>query len=231
MITNARRPLTHAAAALLLAAMLTAQANAAVETFDAVDRGWYNHFGNHTASNVNYTIGNQSFTYHNFFVFDLAPLAGKTIVAGQFVANTYSVSTDDGTESFELRHIATPIATLVAGGSGLTGIYDDLADGTIYGSATVGNDDDNIDLPVTLNAAALADLNNAIGGLFAFGGHLPTLDASDPETVFNGSGEDLSTTRLVLTVVPEQASALAILALGGVWLLSGRIRRPRAPHH
>jgi len=49
----------------------------------------------------------------------------------------------DPTETYELHDYVGSIPTLVAGGSGLTGIFADLGMGALYASTTVSAADDN----------------------------------------------------------------------------------------
>ena len=123
----------------------------------------------------------------------------------------------------------TPIAALTAGGTGLTGIFDDLADGTSYGSVVASPADIGGTITVNLNAAALSDLNAATG-LFAFGGALTSLGQQGAiEGLFVGS-DSLTppTTALTLTTgqvsVPEPS---AIGALGALLIGSLFVRRRR----
>jgi len=56
-----------------------------------------------------------------------------TIGAADLLIKTYGVSTPSLFETYVLRDVTTPIPQLIAGGSGLTGIYADLANGVVYG--------------------------------------------------------------------------------------------------
>lgn len=73
--------------------------------------------------------------------------------------------------TYTLYDVTTPVATLVAGGDGLTAIYEDLGSGVSYSAETViapGTSDTEI--PIPLLAAGVVAVNAAKGGLIAIGG-------------------------------------------------------------
>jgi hypothetical protein len=61
--------------------------------------------------------------------------------------------------------------------------YNDLGNGTVYGSLTVSNADDDSFLLINLTAGALAGINAAQGGQFVLGGPLTTLTEGETEEV------------------------------------------------
>ena len=152
---------------------------------NATGSGWYDGFGYHDPSNLNYFTGLVPgyAELRDFFTFDLGSLNDLAILSGRFQAYNPSATTgagdgfysDDSTETYTLFDVNTPVAQLLAGGSGLTGIFDDLGTGTEYGSRIVSAADNGTLVSVDLNDAALADLNAARGNAFALGGALTTL--------------------------------------------------------
>ena len=73
--------------------------------------------------------------------------------------------------------------------------------GTTYGSRTYRQTDIDQVLGIPLNAAAIMGLNSALGGGFALGGAIASIDSSGSEFVFGGRGN--VTRQLVLTFVIE----------------------------
>jgi hypothetical protein len=201
------------------------------------DRGWYNEAtGYHVPSNQNYLVGDnrgigcgECFNdFRNFFVFDLAgvtqPIASAKLalsVPGPLPIPGY-VSTDP-TENYELHDVTTPIATLLDGTGGVAA-HTDLGSGVVYGSRTMTAADMGSVVEITLNATAISALDAALGGLFAFGGSITTLDDLpnfEQTFAFSSTGE----TQLRLTLVPEPSSLL--LCLAGIFASLMCRRRPR----
>jgi hypothetical protein len=113
--------------------------------------------------------------------------------------------------------VSTPISALRARGEGLTSIFADLGSGVSYGSQVVSQADDERIVTISLNAAAIAALNQA-NGLVAFGGAITTLnrEAFD-EYVFAGTNFVTDTRQLVVDTsssVPEGSFTWVLLLLG-----------------
>ncbi len=92
-------------------------------------------------------------------------LAGNSLLSAQFHA--YNPNGEDGflgfgssdpTETYTMHGVSTPTDQLIAGGSGLTGIFDDLGSGIAYGSTVVSAADNGQLVRVDLSPAAVADL-------------------------------------------------------------------------
>lgn len=161
-------------------------------------------------------------------MFDLPTLGAGTRIISATVRWPYSSGIPNpgglmGFETVGLFALTTPVATLVAGGTGLTGIYDDLGDGLLLGQGDVFpfRSGDHF---AAFNADGLAALG-ATSGTFAFGGALLTLNpAVSAEYVFGGTGGVRFTPQLILETqdVPAPA-ALALFGLG-ILGLAGRRR-------
>lgn len=168
---------------------------------NTTDTGWYDSTGFHGPGNANYFAGNDAGTFRDWFVFNL-PTLPAPLVRAELRVKTYSVSSPTGSEIFQLRPVATPVATLVAGGSGLTGIYNDLGDGPMYGArAFVPLDADRF-ITIPLNQTLKSAVAGAAGSLFAIGGEITTLDAdvNNTEYVFGFSQGNPGDVQLLLTV-------------------------------
>jgi hypothetical protein len=157
---------------------------------NANDRGWYDSTGYHSSTNDDYFCGESGgLTYRNWFVFNVPPFAG-VICGADLQINSYSNSPNTspaGRQNYELREVTASIATLEAGGSGLTNIYSDLADGTVYGSRNFGPSDSGTTVTIPLNDAFRAAAV-AANGQIALGGNITTLDPTpDNEYLFAGS--------------------------------------------
>jgi hypothetical protein len=189
-------------------------ARAETQVLDAVDSGRYTSAGAHSPTSTLYmsTVGGS----RNFFVFDLVNLSSsRPITSATLEVFTGVVSAGTfGGISYTLFDVSTPVATLVAGGSGLTGIYVDLGSGTPFS--------DLVDIPpedaatvklIPLLQAGVAALESARGGLVAVGGDPTGLGGN-----FAFGSTDVTGVKLVVQFEPTPAPALphwglAVLAL------------------
>lgn len=220
-------------------------AAAATITIDASENGWYSAAGSHSPSNVNYIVGrgdNGTIT-RNFFVFDIpASLADpqlEVVSATLRVFNfqgtqpfstlpAFGYVSPDPTETYAVYSVSTPVSTLTGGGSGLTAIFDDLGDGTLFGQATVSAASNGALVMLSLNPEARSSIMSAAGNPFAIGGALTTLGAtSEAEHLFAWSNLNYPQTRqLILEVQPvPEPSSLALAAAGLGMLGLGWMRR------
>lgn len=157
-------------------------------TIDATDRGYYSATGNHDPANDNYYAGYNGSqfgnTFRNFFVFDLpgATVLSATLYLWNPSNGHYSL---DPSETYSLFDVSTSIAALRAGGSGLSGIYNDLGSGTSYGSVTVTSASNGTYISIPLNSSFP---NAANGGSIALGGAITTLSGSSDQDAFFGTG-------------------------------------------
>jgi hypothetical protein len=224
--------------AVLLSFLCAGVIRADTLTLTAVDMGWYQHnaseSGYHDPAKLNYLAArlfpsaSPMSDYRNFFVFDLSGVTG-TVAGARLELNTLQVS---GNETYELYHVATPVATLLAGGSGKGSIFDDLGDGTVYATQSILASQPNTTIDIALNSGFVSNANAAIGGRFAIGGALTSLASTGNQYVFGYQsldGPPLSYSRLVLTVVPEPGM-LTLLLAGAIGLFVNasrrRLRRP-----
>jgi hypothetical protein len=108
----------------------------------------------------------------------------------------------DASESGSFRDYTGSIATLVAGGTGLTSIYTDLGNGTQYGTFTLTAATLNSTLTYNI-AAAATNVSSARGSSFAFGAYETTYSGGSASIEgFRCLGSVASTTELLVTVVP-----------------------------
>jgi hypothetical protein len=158
---------------------------------NAIDHGWYDSSGYHGSFNDNYLCGNSVSTPmpRNWFVFSI-PALTQQLASASLRIYTFGVASPQGSETFELRHVNTPVGALRLGGNGLTNVYADLADGVIYGSRTFINAETYVFVNIPLNEAFLANVAAASGGTLALGGNLTTLNSSSNvnEYLFGNSG-------------------------------------------
>ncbi|MBK1986192.1 M10 family metallopeptidase C-terminal domain-containing protein [Sphaerospermopsis aphanizomenoides BCCUSP55] len=179
----------------------------------AVDTGWYNNSGYHDPGNTNYIIGDYSASlYRNWMAFNL-PTFSQPVVSAQLKINTYEFASGDASETYELRDVTTAVSTLIAGGSGLTGIYNDLGDGTIYGSRNFTTADNYQIVTINLNSALVSALNSKSGQSFAMGGLISTLDSIvNTEYIYGASFGDPGTNVQLVVTYAGGSTATATIA-------------------
>ena len=143
---------------------------------------WYSSpgFGNYV---VGASIWNSN-EVRNWFVFPL-PTFPASLQRAELRLYAGRVYTPDNSETYELREITTPPISLISGSANITNTFDDLGDGTVYGSATVSSADGIPDgdyqtfgaiITIPFTGAALHNLTVAQGQQFGVGGKLTTLD-------------------------------------------------------
>ncbi len=171
-------------------------------TLNSADRGWYNDIGYHDPDNQNYYVGDLDTgtnTLRNWFVFNVPVFTG-TVAKAELLINCFSNLSPHPDETYVLRHVSTPIATLTAGGSGLTNIYKDLADGPVYAVRKVYMVETGQRAIIPLNVTFLNDVTAAKGSQIALGGALATLDDQPyDQQLFGWSGLEVNDVQLRLT--------------------------------
>ena len=202
-------------AAWLSAVMVAHGAACLSLSINAVDSGWYDAAGNHIPENDNYYCGDGvgSAPLRNWFVFNI-PTLTQSVASASLQINTFYLNLPDNTETYELRHVATPVLNLRAGGTGLTGIYDDLGDGPIFGSRTFLIQDAYQYVTISLNSNFLSRLTASAGGALAVGGQLVSLDgeSGNSENLFGSSTLGPPTNRFVQLILNySNASPPAII--------------------
>lgn len=198
---------------------------------NASQAGQYSSAGDYTAGNTNYFTGAFEGEYRSFFVFNVAAFS-TPIISAKLELYNFGGSEDvpagfyseDGAETLSFFNLSTSIPTLVAGGSGLTGIFNDLGSGPAYGSTSVDESANGQYVSLFLNSTFLADLNASMGGPIALGAALTSL--SDPngyKFIFGNTDLSSASPSVRLTLVsgtapigsvPESSSTGVLLALG-----------------
>lgn len=214
-------------------------ANAALVSMYNVDSGWYDNTGLHMPTNLSYYVGRGSqATYNNWVLFDLTGIdVSKTIVDATLSVYNPSSQVDlgdgfysaDGTETYSLFDVNTPYTDLVAGGTGLTGIYDDLGSGLVLGTTSITAADNGFNVNLVFNSDGLAYLNAYRGQFVGIGGSITSLSA-DPNSqeyafawTYTSDSQQLTLTTQAVALpptsgaVPEPTTAaLGMMALVGM---------------
>lgn len=168
--------------ALAVGCLAVSNAPAGVVQIDAFDRGAYTATGQHVATLQRTITGYLFNTQRSFFAFDLTSISGMVVTSATLVLQVVSFEGNLPEHEFFLYDVGTPVSNVVVGYAGGSpagqAIFADLGTGATYGSGTVpffppfGLPPPDRILP--LSPAALEDLTEAAGGLFALGVHVTT---------------------------------------------------------
>ena len=191
-----------------LGALIASTAVAQDLVLEAVDSGNYDWEGDHSSGSTYSPAGDIAASgfseLRNFFVFDLSGVTGPVLGATLELYNPSDppdagdgYSSPDPFETYSLWEIVTDIPTLTAGGSGLTGIFDDLGGGTGFGTIDMTAADNGTVVSIGLNHNAEASIEAAAGGLWAVGGAVMTLGGTPLQVVFGYANGSMSR-RLIL---------------------------------
>jgi hypothetical protein len=211
--------------------LISLSTSAATINVGAFDGGWYRSDGLHNPPNENYLAGEAGAIEHrNWFAFDLSSV---TLREGEFIINA-TLSLQNGrygggmSETWTVVSVETNVSDVTAAHSSGSvagiGVFNDLKDGGFYGETTV-NSSTGISTIIDVSfigVNAIMDITASIGGLFAVGGYVSSLDSSSDEFLFSGSKDQLASVTLSLetTVVPVPAAfwlfGSGILGLIGV---------------
>ena len=172
------------------------------------NQGWWSaDFGNGD-TNDNYFVGdNGGPLLNNFFSFDTRALDGLSVIDAQLSLDAFDIESPGAGNDYLLFDVSTSAAVLNDNDGVSAAIFADLGSGTSYGSFFVAEALEFTTIGLSLNAAAIADLQAAAdaGEFFSIGG---TLDLGS-------------------NAVPEPTS-LAIFGLGALGLaIARRARRKK----
>lgn len=231
-----------AAATCLLAFGIGRSAQAQV-TLNATNFGIYETFGNpaffsqtpdayRTGQFVDKATDPFPPTARAYFVFDV-PVLGFTVTSATLrVMNSGGGETPDGTETYAIFDVTTPINDLITGGGSLGTTYNDLGTGTEFGSTAINPAALAQGDIVLFNLVALVPVVNASGpGQLALGGAITTL-GNNVETIFGTSNPNFQQVQLVLegtvsNVAAPEPGTLALLGAIALPVALQVIRRRR----
>lgn len=193
-----------------------------------IDRGLYDEYGDHDSALTPYTIGRPSSSspvVNHFFVFDLSSVS-ETVVGAELRVESNWYLSDDPSETYVMYDVATDIFDLRGGyGDGIS-TFNDLQSGNSYGNTSVSSADNGTMVHIALNTQAIQDISAGLGGQFAIGGTVSTLDMITPREeevfMFTDTANPADGVELVLTLIPEP-SALGLLLVGCGMLALRRI--------
>lgn len=195
------------------------------------NQGWWSDSATAFDTNDNYIVGElDSGEYRNFFTFDLTSLMGPVTSATLQIQTTTDCAMPGGSLTYGLFDVSTAAATLNNNNGINASIFNDLGTGTSYGQTTISSCSDSV-LNISLNAAALADINAAQGGYFSIGGALLNLSGGADQYMLGNSGGIVQNLVLDATASVPEPGSLGLFGLGlaglGLAFLNRR-RRVRA---
>lgn len=196
---------------------ISLSASAATINVGATDGGWYSSDGLHSPSVDNYVAGESGRTeYRNWFAFDLSSV---TLQAGEFISGATlrlqnGIFGGDTSEQWTMMSVETNVSDVMAGqnpgnAAGIS-IFNDLQDGSFYGLTTISSStssDAILDVSFT-GVNSISDITSSIGGLFAVGGYVSSLNSPLDEFLFSGTASQIGSVNLLLeiAVVPVPAA-------------------------
>ncbi len=181
-------------------------------------------FGNYIAG-LSLNQSADRIEFRDFFIFQVPQDIGSISSATLHIYNpVFGYNSTDPNETITFFDVTLPLAGLIQGGSGLGSYFDDLGNGTNYGSAVVSARDLGVYIYIPLNEAALADMLAARGGMWGIGGRVTSLSPGYSQTVF-GNTPYFSQPYLTIEarIVPEP-STLLLAALATLPMLALRRR-------
>lgn len=210
-----------------------AQVQGGIVILSPEGRGWIRSNGDANGRNAgNNTITGSTADYigefRSWFSFDMSGIT-DAIVAAEFRVDISKYMSSDSSEMFQVVSVEETPGIIGTGSS--VAHFNDLGGGTVYGLETFTVADENVLSAISLTSAAIADLNDARGGLFELGGHLTTWSGQilHDGSIFWGSGpSNVTELRLTTsTAIPEPASLLiwGVAVLGVA--VAGAARRRR----
>ncbi|KIO50003.1 hypothetical protein SQ11_03675 [Nitrosospira sp. NpAV] len=147
--------------------------------------GWWNSEGAHKQINTNYIAGvargccGSDANFNNFFTFDLSNVTGS-VLSASLTLNSWDI-VGPGPLDYSLFDITSPLPEVRATATGNDlSIYNDLMSGSIYGSFSYTEADENKLRSIVLNSIGISALNGALGGEFGIGGSVAPIP--EPET-------------------------------------------------
>lgn len=151
------------------------------------NQGWWSPTLFNTDGNDNYFTGRTgSRLLRDFFTFDLSGLDGCT-VSSATLELTHASSFGNNPHVLGIFDVTTDAATLNNNTGTSAAIYNDLGTGTQYASVSIPNGASGTE-SISLNAAAITDINAAIPGFFSVGGSLQNLAPFGSDYLFGASG-------------------------------------------
>jgi hypothetical protein len=224
------------ASAVLLSLLLGHVVRADTLTLDAAHFGWYSCHDSGGGAHEYFSLLDNSYfagrytdsddymaEYRNFLVFDLSTptLADKRIVGATLKIDTLAIA--GGTHTCELSHVSTPVSELMAGSPNSDDIFDDLANGTGWGSCDILQPNTVVQIALNSEFVEAADGTRE---LFAIGGALALTPGSSADEFAFGYAGRMALPQLVLQTVPiPEPGTLAFLFIGTVSLLAFARRR------
>lgn len=188
---------------------------------DMDNQGWWlENQANNNATNDNYITGAYSTGSRSYFTFDLSGLGGQTITGLTLNLRRY---VQDQAVVLDFWDVSTSASDLAQRGVVDSAIWMDLGTGTSYGTSGVIPSGASTDvLSFSLNAAAVAGANAAVGGYFSIGasvngpGVIFSLSSDEPGNFGPGYTQDLVIDYVQGQVPLPAAGWLLVTGLGGL---------------
>jgi len=222
-----------------LLSLVSLPASSATIELGAIDAGQYRSDGWHSSPINNYLAGESSkseYEHRNWFSFDLSSV---TLEAGELITGA-TLSLQNGgygggeKEEWTVMSVETDVTVVMAdhgpGSPDGIAIFADLKDESIYGSTTISlSTPKDAIIDVGLTGVAISNITSSIGGLFAVGGYVSSLNSPLlDEFLFSGTSNQLGTVNLLLETTAVPIPPAIWLFGSGLLGLIGISRRKKA---
>jgi hypothetical protein len=187
------------------------------------ESGLYYQSSSWTSHSLGFAAGASGVTeYRNYLVFDV-PAFGTNVVSAELWIRQPYFTSKDSSELFELHEVTSTIEMLRQYGTTEPDVFNDLADGPLFGSLTLTPSSQYQVLTIPLNTNFLSKLSSSTPTRIILGGSISTLNADETDSEYFSASTQEPNIQLALTLA-NSPSPLQLLTqpVGAYQLLDGQ---------